>query len=117
MSGGGTVMDEMVPGAVGSGTTLRLGIRNLFRNKRRTLITASTVAIAVMLMQFMFALMMGLEQQSFDNLINYQTGHAKVYAAGYFDERNELPLEPVLNNVAELQSTIESIAPSSWKWT
>jgi len=110
MSGGGTVMDEMVPGTLEPGTTFRLGIRNLFRNKRRTLITASTVAIAVMLMQFMFALMMGLEQQSFDNLINYQTGHAKIYAAGYFDERNELPLEPVLKNAAELQSTIESIA-------
>ena len=74
-------MDEMVPGLLDTGTTFRLGLRNLFRNKRRTLITASTVAIAVMLMQFMFALMMGLEQQSFDNLINYQTGHAKIYAA------------------------------------
>jgi len=103
-------MDEMVPGLLDTGTTFRLGMRNLFRNRRRTLITASTVAIAVMLMQFMFALMMGLEQQSFDNLINYQTGHAKIYAAGYFDERNELPLTPALNNAAEIQSTIESIA-------
>jgi putative ABC transport system permease protein len=99
----------MVPGLLDSGTTFRLGMRNLFRNRRRTLITASTVAIAVMLMQFSFALMMGLEQQSFDNLINYQTGHAKVYAAGYFEERNELPLEPVLNNVGALRSEIESI--------
>lgn len=102
-------MNEMVPGTIESGTTFRLGLRNLYRNRRRTLITASTVAIAVMLMQFSFALMMGLEQQSFDNLINYQTGHAKVYAAGYFDGRNELPLEPVLVDIAGLQATIESV--------
>lgn len=110
MSGGGTVMNEMVPGRLESGTTFRLGLRNLFRNRRRTLITASTVAIAVMLMQFSFALMMGLERQSFDNLINYQTGHAKVYAAGYFEERNELPLEPVLEDIAGLQATIERVS-------
>jgi len=103
-------MDEMVPGLLDSGTTFRLGLRNLFRNRRRTLITASTVAIAVMLMQFTFALMMGLEQQSFDNLINYQTGHAKIYAAGYFDERSELPLEPALDNAAEIQALLGTIA-------
>ncbi len=102
-------MDEIVPGTLDFGTTFRLGIRNLFRNRRRTLITASTVAIAVVLMQFSFSLMAGLEQQSFDNLINFQTGHAKVYAAGYFDERNELPLEPVLDDFAGLRATIESV--------
>lgn len=103
-------MDEMLPGTLDTGTTFRLGLRNLFRNRRRTLITASTVAIAVMLMQFSFSLMMGLERQSFDNLINYQTGNAKVYAAGYFDERNELPLEPVLEDISGLQATIEGVS-------
>ncbi len=103
-------MDEIVPGTLDFVTTFRLGIRNLFRNRRRTMITASTVAIAVILMQFSFSLMAGLEQQSFDNLINYQTSHAKVYAAGYFDERNELPLEPALTDIAGLRAALERVS-------
>jgi len=102
-------MPEIIPGTLDLSTTVRLGLRNLFRNRRRTLITASTVAIAVILMQFSFSLMMGLEQQSFDNLINFQTGHAKVYAAGYFADRNELPLEPTLTDIGEIRSALEGI--------
>ena len=89
--------------------TFRLGWRNLERNRRRTWITASTVALAVLLLQFSTALLIGVEQQSFDNLINYQTGHAKVYADGYFDLRDEFPLDHVLSDRGDLLAAVQNV--------
>ena len=101
---------EIVPGTVGWLTTLRLGIRNLARHRRRTWITATTVAIAILLLQLSFSLLIGLEQQSYDNLINYQTAHAKIFAEGYFADRDEYPLEPNLGEIGDLQATVTSVA-------
>ena len=67
---------QTVPGVLGLRATFRLGWRNLKRNRRRTWITATTVALAVLLLQISNALLVGIEQKSFVNLINYQTGHA-----------------------------------------
>jgi putative ABC transport system permease protein len=100
---------DTLPGRIGVGATLRLAWRNLKRNRRRTWITATTVALAVMLLQFTMSMMIGLEQQSYDNLINYQTGHAKLYADGYFGEREEFPLDKTLVDLDRLQSELQAI--------
>ncbi|NIM52958.1 MAG: FtsX-like permease family protein [Gemmatimonadales bacterium] len=100
---------ETIPGKLGIGATLRLGWRNLRRNRRRTWITAITVSIAVLLLHAFTALMFGIEQQSFDNLVNYQTGHAKLYAEGYFEKRDELPLDYVLTGLEDLQVAVRSV--------
>ena len=85
--------DALIPGRLKVGLTFRLAWRNMARNRRRTFISAITVAFAVFLLQLSFAMLVGLEDQSFDNLINYQTSHAKLYAAGYFEEREDLSLD------------------------
>jgi putative ABC transport system permease protein len=100
---------ETIPGTLRPWATLRLAWRNLRRNRRRTWITATTVGVAVLLMQAAMSLLIGIEQQSFDNLINYQTGHAKLYAAGYFEIRDEMSLEHALADLGGLQETISSV--------
>ena len=100
---------ETIPGSLPAMGTLRLAWRNLFRNRRRTWITATTVAVAVLLVQLMSALLMGIEQQSYDNLISYQTGHAKVYAPEYFANRDELPLDYALTDLDALLARVEAI--------
>ena len=100
---------ETIPGSLPAMGTLRLAWRNLFRNRRRTWITATTVAVAVLLVQLMSALLMGIEQQSYDNLISYQTGHAKVYAPDYFANRDELPLDYELTDLDALLARVEAI--------
>lgn len=109
MAAMGPEMKQTIPGVLGLSATFRLGWRNLKRNRRRTWITASTVALAVLLLQFSTALLIGVEQQSFDNLINYQTGHAKIYANGYFEERDEFPLDYTFEDGGVLQADIEAI--------
>jgi putative ABC transport system permease protein len=100
---------EAIPGRLGWWATLRLGRRNLARNRRRTWITASTVAIAVFLLQISISLLAGLERQSFDNLINFQTGHAKIFAPGYFEERDELSLDYYLSDLEVLENRVEAV--------
>lgn len=100
---------EMIPGRLSLWKTLRLAWRNLFRNRRRTWITAVTVAVAVFLLNLSASLLVGIEQQSFDNLIYYQTGHAKLFADGYFDHREELPLDYALTEPEELRSLVASV--------
>jgi putative ABC transport system permease protein len=53
--------------------------------------------------------MTGLERQSFDNLIKYQTAHAKLYAEGYFSKREDFPLEYSLASPDNLQEKIEQV--------
>lgn len=105
----GPEMKQTIPGVLGLRATFRLGWRNLKRNRRRTWITASTVALAVLLLQFNAAILIGVEQQSFDNLINFQTGHSKIYADGYFEIRDEFPLDNVLSDSGELLAAINAV--------
>jgi len=95
--------DNLIPGSIRFWTMFRIGWRNLARSRRRTLLTASTVAFAVFLLQSFMALLVGIEQQSFDNLINYQTAHAKLYADGYFDNRDDQPLDFTLKSPDEIE--------------
>ncbi len=101
---------DIIPGRLSPVATLGIAWRNLRRNRRRTWITASTVAVAVMLLQAVQALMIGLERQSFDNLINYQTANAKVYPQGYFEMRDEMPLEYVLSNLDDLEDRVREVS-------
>ena len=68
--------DVIKPGRLPWLSILRLAWRNLARNRRRTWISAITVAFAIFLLQLSYSMLTGMEDQSFDNLINYQTAHA-----------------------------------------
>jgi ABC-type lipoprotein release transport system permease subunit len=100
---------ELKPGKLDWFSTFRLAWRNLARNRRRTLLTAVTVAFAVMLLQLGWSLLEGFERQSFDNLINYQTAHAKLFAQGYFDKREDYPLDYNLSELSALERTVEDV--------
>jgi len=62
-----------------------------------------------LLLQISNALLVGIEQQSFDNLINYQTGHAKVYADGYFELRDEFPLDYALSDAPAVLAVVREV--------
>jgi ABC-type lipoprotein release transport system permease subunit len=101
--------ESLVVGTLGPGRLLRLAARNLLRNRRRTLLTTVTAGLAVFLLLLMTSLLNGIERQSFDNLIHFQTAHAKIFEAGWFELREELPLEHSLENVEQLLTRAEMI--------
>lgn len=75
---------------------LRMAWKNLFRYKKRTVITAFAIAIGVMFSIAVEALLVGLDQESFRNLIWYETSSAKVFAPGYFKDRQQAPIDRLI---------------------
>ncbi len=89
-------------------TTLRLAWRNLQRNKRRTVLTASALTVGIMVLIVSRGLLDGIDQQSIDNLITFDLAHVKAFAPGYIDQ--EFPdLDSVLSGVDQLIDNIDKV--------
>ncbi len=65
---------------------LTLAWRNLWRKKRRTLISVSSVLFAVILAISLMSLIEGTREQMIESLISNTTGHLQVQDALYHDE-------------------------------
>ncbi|MCB0738052.1 MAG: ABC transporter permease [Bacteroidetes bacterium] len=61
----------------------KLAWRNVFRNKRRTLITMAMVALAVFLAICMRSMQLGTYDQMIDGLVKYSTGYVRVSPVDY----------------------------------
>lgn len=94
--------DDLIAGKPGPLLLLRLAVRNLLRNRRRTVLTMITVGFAVFFLNIWDSMLRGLETQSYANLIQYQTAHAKIYEEAWFDLRDELPLDRSIQDPAGL---------------
>jgi len=58
--------------------------RNLWRNKRRTLITVASILVAVSLATTMRALQKGAYADVVNNAVRYSTGYIQIHANGYW---------------------------------
>lgn len=63
-----------------------MGVRNLFRNPRRSLITLSGIAFGMAAILFLWALGEGYYEQMIENATKYETGHLQVSRAGFRQE-------------------------------
>ncbi len=70
---------------------IRMAFRNIFRYKKRSLITAFAIAVGVMFTIAIDGLLAGSEQESSRNIRDFETGEAKIYPEGYFTDRLFLP--------------------------
>ncbi|MCF8238645.1 MAG: FtsX-like permease family protein [Saprospiraceae bacterium] len=66
---------------------LILAWRNIWRNKRRTLISAASVAFAVMFATSMSSLQKGGWDRMLNNVVHFYFGYAQIHAEGYWDEQ------------------------------
>jgi len=71
------------------GATLLLSWRNIWRNKRRTWLTASAIAFATILIIFILPIQEGGYAQMIDLSLRILPGHAQVQAPGY-QERQQM---------------------------
>lgn len=79
---------------------LLLAWRNLWRNRRRTLITISAIFFAVLLSCVMRSAQLGVYEHMVRNAAGHFLGYAQVHAAGYWDDR-------ILDNGFEPDTTLE----------
>ena len=78
----------------------QLGWRNIWRNRRRTLVILTAVIIGVWSMIFLGALMRGIADQFVLNGIKTLTGHIQVHNSGYRED-------PVVENSMTEPSVVE----------
>jgi len=83
-------------------TLLTLAWRNLWRKKRRTFITASSVMFAVILAILLMSMMAGMKQDMIDNIVANTTGHVQVQDVLYDDE-------PTIDHAMEYSEEVQSV--------
>ncbi len=87
----------------------KLAWRNLWRNKRRTVITISAVAFAVLWSAVLQSIQTGTWDKMIDNMSRFYMGYAQVHSKGYWGEQSlDLGFEP-----NEVISAVEGKLPEN----
>ncbi len=66
---------------------LKLAWRNIWRNRRRTMITAASIVFAVVLSVLMDSVKDGILDRMRENIVGLYTGYIQVHGEGYWKER------------------------------
>ena len=66
---------------------LKLAWRNIWRNRKRTWITASSIGFAVFFAVFMQSMQLGSYQRMIDNSVRFYTGHLAIHQSEYWEEK------------------------------
>jgi putative ABC transport system permease protein len=90
-------------------TFLKFAIRNIFRNKRRTLLTAVSIFIASIIVAFSLGYINGLVDNILVNYQNYMTGNMKVTTIEYAKLEKFMPVDEYLAESGKLAGKIGSI--------
>ena len=85
-----------------------LALKNLTRYRKRTVVTASAIAFGVMMYVGLDSVFHGFFIESDRNFAWYETGSAAVAARGYWDERDEYPLNNAIEQPGTLLDTLDS---------
>ncbi len=95
---------------------IKLAWRNIWRNKRRSYITMSSVAFAVLLACLMMSVQYGSLDYMVDNMVKFYTGHIQIHNIKYWDEKivnNSLTYQNQflddLTQIPEIQSVVPRI--------
>lgn len=76
-----------------------LAWRNIWRNKKRTIITAASIGFAVFFACIMQSMQLGSYTRMIDNSVRFYTGHLGIHQADYWEEK-------VLDNSFELNDAL-----------
>ncbi len=66
----------------------KLARRNIFRNKKRSIITVLSVFVAVFLALLVRSMQLGVYANVIDNIAGKFTGYVQVHARGYWEDKN-----------------------------
>jgi putative ABC transport system permease protein len=86
------------------GKLVRMAWRNVWRNKRRTLIALVAIALGLVFLTFMDGSIAGFQQAIFGNAVRLQGGNVQVHAPGYREKAKRLPLLPLVDAEAVVQA-------------
>ncbi|HEQ71970.1 MAG TPA: ABC transporter permease, partial [Spirochaetia bacterium] len=97
-----------------------LALKNLFRYRRRTLITALAIAAGVAMYIFIDGWLQGAEMESVRNLVKYETGSARVMHQSFWDDHEFLLPKYSIDNPRAVMSALSeagySVTPRINVW-
>ncbi len=85
----------------------KIAYRNIWRNSRRTALTAVTVMAVVMVLIFMQCYLTGILGNMLDLAARFTTGHVKIYPEGYADKEALMPLDLALYDSSKLVQRVK----------
>jgi ABC-type lipoprotein release transport system permease subunit len=86
------------------GKLARMAWRNVWRNKRRTLIAVVAIGLGLVFLAFMDGSIAGFQQAIFGNAVRLQGGNVQVHAPGYREKAKRLPLLSLADAGAVVQA-------------
>jgi len=86
----------------------KLAIKNLARNKRRSLLTLSAVIIACIIITFAQCYFEGVLDNMSENYIHFETGHIKINTDEYVKRERLFPLDEAVFGINELEAKINT---------
>jgi len=89
--------------------SIKLGFKNLTRQKRRNIITALVIGFAFFSYLLMDSMMNGMEEMSFENIKDLETGDIQIVHTDYWEEREEMPLENLINLNQGVEKSLKNI--------
>jgi len=87
---------------------IKLAFRNIFRHFTRTFLTFLAIALGLALLIIMDSMLTGIDQESFDKIINYETGHIKIFDRGYREDEENLPLDRSIEKPGSIIKALEN---------
>ncbi len=91
-----------------------LAWRNIWRNRRRTLITMASIVFAVVLCVLMNSIKKGLLDRMKENVVSLYSGYAQIHKNGYWDKRtleNTFVHQPDLVKTVSQYAEIKNLIP------
>ena len=70
--------------------------------------TFLAIAIGLMFLILMDSMLTGIDQESFDRIINYETGHIKIFDRGYREDEENLPLDKSIDDPAAIIENLKN---------
>ena len=91
-----------------------MGWRNLWRNKRRSLVVISSVSLGIFAMIISIAIMNGMNNQMVENTIKTSLGHIAIHKKGFQDHmklKYNFDLSMKILNIVSEDNRISAYAP------
>jgi len=93
---------------------LKLAWRNIWRNKRRTMITAASIFFAIFFALIMRSFQLGSYSNMIDNAVKLYSGHIQIHADGYWENKsinNTLVSKDELLNTLKKNKHVKQVVP------
>jgi putative ABC transport system permease protein len=90
-------------------TIYKAAARNVKRNRRRTIIAFVAISFGLAGSIVTVSINKGFESQALSNSVSTKTGHVKIFADGYYEERDFAPLDFLIEDGEEVIRAIETV--------